>query len=927
MGENENKTLYLLDAMALIYRAYYAFIRRPLYNSKGMNTSAIVGFTNTLYDLLQNEDPTHIAVAFDSLEPTERHVVYEDYKAQREEIPEDIAQSLPYIKSIIRAFNIPVLEEPGYEADDIIGTLAKQAEKKSYVTYMVTSDKDLGQLVSDKVLMYKPGRGKKKTKIYDKKEVLSKWGIERPEQLIDILGLQGDSSDNIPGVPGIGKKRAQRFIEQYGSVEGVLENVEEIKGKLQQKIKNNAEQARLSKELATIICDVPISFNEEELKRDEPDKNKLNELFTDLEFKNLGKRVLGQSFTIASSKKGQQELFQSNGEENGKKGKYDQGDNLETTSHEYHLVNSAAEREELVKTLTQQTTICFDTETSSLNPQETDLVGIAFSYRPQEAYYVPVYNQEEDVSTILESLEPVFNDQNIEKVGQNLKFDLLVLRCQGLKVKGPFYDTMIAHYLVKPDMKHDLGTLAETYLDYVMVPIEKLIGKKGKDQGSMIDVPLEEIKEYAGEDTDITLQLKNKLDKMLKEKEVEQLYWELEAPLIPVLTEMEYEGVAINKQALNDFSEKLQQSIQKIQKRVHEIAGEKFNLASPKQLGEVLFDKLELQEDPKKTPSGQYATNEEVLKELSEENEIAQLVLRHRQLVKLKSTYVDALPRLVNPKTHRIHTTFNQTTAATGRLSSKNPNLQNIPIRTEKGRTVRKAFVPRNENYKLLSADYSQIELRIIADLAKDKNMLKDFKEGLDIHSTTASRVFDVELEEVDRDMRSQAKTVNFGIIYGISPYGLSQRLNIKRKKAKRLIDQYFKKYPDIKKYMDESIERAREMKYVSTIMGRKRYLPDINSSNATVRGYAERNAINAPIQGSAADIIKKAMIDIFDLLQEGYNTKMTLQVHDELIFDTHQSEIEELQPQIVKKMENAVPLEVPIEVETGVGDNWLEAH
>ncbi len=915
------KKLFLLDAMALIYRAYFAFSKNPRINSKGLNTSAVLGFANTLFDILKNENPTHIGVAIDTIAPTVRHEDFAEYKAQREEMPEDLAKSIPYVTKLIDAFNIPLLFVDGYEADDVIGTLAKKAEKKGFLTYMMTPDKDFGQLVTDKILMYKPARMGNKAEILGVKEICEKFGVERPEQVIDILGLWGDASDNIPGIPGIGEKRAKELIKQFGSVENVIKNADKLKGKMRENIEMFAQQGLQSKQLATIILDVPIEFEEEKLLRKEPDEKALRQLLDELEFRNFAKRI----FTDLSLKKGddatQAELFENRDDETKTK-------NISNTPHTYYLVDTKDKRTNLIKKLQNVDSFCFDTETTGLDAHNSELVGMSFAVKPGEAWFVPLPENYNNCLEIVNEFKPAFENENIEKVGQNIKFDISVLKWYDTEVKGKLFDTMLAHYLLEPDMRHNMDVLAETYLNYKPVPIEKLIGKKGKNQLSMRTVDMETIKEYAAEDADITLQLKLIFEPLLDETKTRKLFDEIENPLIPVLASMEAEGVKLDIETLREYSKQLEKEIDELVKQIHKLAGEEFNISSPKQLGVILFEKLKITDKPKLTKTKQYSTGEDVLRKLENRHEIVKLILDYRSLTKLKSTYVDTLPDMVNPRTGRIHTSYNQAVAATGRLSSNNPNLQNIPIRTERGREIRKAFVPRNEKYTLLAADYSQIELRIIAELSGDQGMIEAFRMGQDIHAATASKVYGLPIEEVTKEMRRHAKTVNFGIVYGISAFGLSERLNIPRKEAKHIIDQYFEKYPGVKKYMEKTIEFAREHGYVETIMGRRRYLRDINSHNAVVRGFAERNAINAPIQGSSADMIKIAMINIHKALTEkNLKTKMILQVHDELIFDTFKQELDIVQPLVRELMVTAIPMKVPVVVDMNTGDNWLEAH
>ena len=933
MADNGDKRLFLLDAYALIYRAYYAFIKNPRVNSKGMNTSAVFGFTNTLNELIKKEQPSHIAVVFDPEGPVGRVEDYTEYKANREKQPEDITLSIPYIKQIVRGFRIPTLMVDGYEADDVIGTLAKKAEKEGYTVYMMTPDKDYAQLVSDHIFMYKPGRQGNDVEIWGLDEVKKKFEVERADQVIDFLGMMGDSVDNIPGIPGVGEKTAKKFIKEYGSIEGLYENVDQLKGKLKEKVADARDQAMMSKHLATIILDVPIEFDEEDLTREQPDGDVLKEIFEELEFRTLGERILGEKIevnaTAPSNNNGQTDLFSQPGEAiDAPNTGMDALQTIDDVEVDYQLMDTAEKRAELVKKLQQQKSFCFDTETTSLDAHNADLVGIAFSWKKHEAYYVPCPVDREETMDILSEFRPVFENENIEKVGQNIKYDLVVLLHYGLRVRGPIFDTMIAHYLINPEMRHNMDILAETYLSYTPVSIEELIGKKGKNQGNMRDVPVEKVVRYAGEDADITWQLSEIFKPALEKVGAEELYRDIEAPLIPVLADMEVSGVKLDREALDEIAVDLKKEIDETEKKIFEIAGHEFNGGSPKQLGVVLFDEMNIVDKPKKTKSGQYSTSEDVLSKIEDAHEIVPLVLDYRSTTKLLSTYVEALPELVHPKTGRIHTTFNQAVAATGRLSSTSPNLQNIPIRTERGRLIRKAFTSRGEDYVFLAADYSQIELRIVAALSGDESMIDAFNAGKDIHAATAAKVYDVPLDEVTREMRSRAKMVNFGIIYGISAFGLADRLNIKRTEASEIINNYFEKYPKIKQYMDESIDKARDKGYVTTVMGRRRYLPDINSRNRTVRGFAERNAINAPIQGSAADIIKKAMIDIgAEMDKKDYKSKMVLQVHDELVFDVHRDEEAELTEMIVDKMENAYKMNVPLTVEVGTGANWLEAH
>ena len=925
------KKLFLLDAYALIFRAYYAFIRAPRINSKGLNTSAMFGFTNSLKDILENQKPSHIAVVFDHKSKTLRAQEHSFYKANRQETPEDIKLSDPYIRRIIEGYRIPILEAPGYEADDVIGTLAKMGEKKGFQVFMMTPDKDFGQLVSENISMYKPGRQGKPAEVLGPKEICEKFNLQRPEQYIDILAMMGDAVDNIPGIPGVGEKTAMKLIAEYGSLDGLYENVDKIKGKLQEKIRDNKESAYISQKLATIVLDVPVEFKEEELLLVEPDREKLAEVFGELEFRTLGQRILGEDFKVNSTAKKstpQLDLFGGGGivEE---QEVVAPGKSNENVPHEYTLVDTKKKRTDLIKKLNKQKIFAFDTETTGLDSNNTEIVGISFSFKEYEAYYVPCPVDEAGAKTIVQEFASAFHNEKIEKIGHNIKFDLQVLRLYDMEVKGKLYDTMVAHYVAESEKRHKMDILAETYLGYSPVPIEELIGKKGKNQKTMRDVPLDKITEYASEDADITFQLKTVTDKLIEKKEAKKLLDEVELPLINVLCDMECEGINLDVDFLKKNSEELNTELIELRSNVFKIAGSEFNLDSPKQLGEILFVKMEIPYTGKKTKTGQFSTNEETLSQLEGEHEIIPSILKYRELKKLKSTYVDALPALINPRTGRLHTTFNQTIAATGRLSSINPNLQNIPIRTERGRQVRKAFIPRDKEHILLAADYSQVELRIIAEISKDPGMMKAFIDGEDIHTTTAANVFGVSNEEVDRDQRRIAKAVNFGIAYGQSAFGLSQTLRIPRGQAKEIIDTYFEKFPGIKSYKTETIEFAREHGYVETLMGRRRYLRDINSRNHTVRSQAERNAINSPIQGSAADMIKVAMIKVYDAMKQAkLKSKMLLQVHDELVFDVFKPELDELKTLVEEHMKNAMPdLLVPIKVEMGTGENWLEAH
>lgn len=900
----------------------------------------MMGFTNTLLDVLKKEAPTHMAVVFDTEAPTERHTDFEGYKAHREAMPEDLAKALPYVIKIILGFNIPVITSDGYEADDIIGTLAKKAEQKGYTVYCMTPDKDFGQLVSDNIFIYKPARMGNEMEIQGVKEILAKWEIERVDQVIDILGLWGDAVDGIPGIPGIGEKTAKTLIKQYGSMESIFEHSHELKGKQRENVEQFKEQGLMSKKLATILLNVPVELDEEGLEVCAPSKELLEPLFAELEFRTLGRRVFGDDFSITEMKPAgtQIDLFGNPTATGRATMTVDVEDiredltiaakNINNTPHEYHLADTLEKRADLIKILAQQQTICFDTETTGTDPNDCELVGLSFSVKPGEGWYVPVPADQTAAQSIVTEFKDILENENIGKIGQNIKFDILMLKWYNIEVKGTLFDTMLAHYILDPDTRHNMDILSENYLGYKPVSITELIGAKGKNQGNMRDVEFEKIKEYAAEDADITLQLKNVFEPKLKEVEGEKLVNEIEHPLIYVLADMEYEGVKIDHDTLRDFSKQLETDIAQYEKTVYEKAGVKFNIASPKQLGEVLFEKLMLDPKAKKTKTGQYQTGEDVLLSLAAKSDIVRDILDFRQLQKLKSTYVDALPQMVNPKTGRVHTSYNQAVAATGRLSSVNPNLQNIPIRTERGREVRKAFIPRDTNHTIVSADYSQIELRIIAEISKDPNMMQAFINNHDIHTATAANVYGIGLDEVTSDQRRNAKAVNFGIIYGQSAFGLSQSLGIPRKEAAEIIEQYFVQFAGIKQYMSDTMNFARENGYVCTLMGRRRYLRDINSANATVRGFAERNAINAPIQGSAADMIKIAMINIHkELKAQKLDTRMTMQVHDELVFDVPNHEIEIVKPIIMHNMKNAIKTEVPIMVEIGTGLNWLEAH
>jgi len=954
---SDQKRVFLVDAFALIFRGYYAFIKNPRINSKGVDTSAIMGFMNSLLDVIKRERPDHLAVCFDKGGSADRVELFEAYKANRDETPEAIKIAVPYIQEILKAMHIPIMVKEGFEADDVIGTLSKQAEKEGYQTFMVTPDKDFAQLVSENIFMYKPRFGGGYD-IWGIPEVQEKFEVTDPLQVIDFLGMMGDSSDNIPGLPGVGEKTAKKFLAAYGSMENLLANTHELKGKMKEKIEGAKELGLLSKKLATIMLDVPVTFNAKDFELDQPDIEKVTELFNELEFRNLlvnftrtfsassaGEKKEATNVTSSAveksdkestikklantNKDGQFDLFAAPGTGSVSDEEVASGfKTIATTNHFYQHIDSPLARKLLLKKLMQQTSVCFDTETTGLKALEVELIGIAFSYEIGKGYYVSFPENQEETKTILEEFRPFFESEGIEKIGHNLKYDIKVLSNYQMPVKGKLFDTMIAHYLINPDMRHNMDVLAETYLNYQPVSITELIGKKGKNQLSMREIEVSKQTEYAVEDADITLQLKEHFTKELESGNVTQLFDKIETPLVSVLSAMEIEGININTEFLNGLSVELAKDIDRLEKSVYEQAGEEFNLASPKQLGIVLFEKLKLVDKPKKTKTGQYATSEDILSYLAKEHQIIRDILEFRQYKKLQSTYVDALPNEVNSKTRRIHTVYAQAVAATGRLSSNNPNLQNIPIRTARGREVRKAFIPRDENYVLLAADYSQIELRIIAALSEEETMINAFKNGEDIHASTAAKVFNVPLEEVTREQRSNAKTVNFGIIYGVSAFGLSNQTDLSRSEAKELIETYYQTYPKLKAYMSKQVDFAREHGYVETVLNRRRYLKDINSRNAIVRSGAERNAVNAPIQGSAADIIKLAMIHIHNRFEkEQFKSKMLLQVHDELVFDAHKEELEIIKPIIKEEMENAFKMAVPLDVEIGIGQNWLEAH
>ena len=954
------KKLFLLDAMALIYRAHFAFQKTPRITSTGMNTSAVFGFANTLLEVLAKEKPTHIGVAFDTPTPTFRHIQFEAYKAQRQAQPEDITIAIPYIKRLCAAMNIPMLIMPGYEADDVIGTIAKRAARghDDMEIYMMTPDKDYGQLVEERIFMYKPAYMGKGVEVMGITEICERWGIDNVMKVIDILGLMGDASDNIPGIPGIGEKTAQKLIEEYGSVENLIANVDKLKGKQQENVRNFAAQGILSKELATIHCEVPVTFDEEDLKISEVNKESLSALLDELEFRTLRRRMLGeevdnQQSSVNNQQKtqsvkpksqtGQMDMFGSLSPEK-QLDLFDSSSetsisateglgvrsNIHTTIHQYHLIDTPELRQSLIHFMSLQDSICFDTETTNIDAVEAELVGMSFAYRASEGYYVPVPANQSEAQAIVDEFKIIFEDEKIEKIAQNIKYDLMVLTHYGVEMKGKTYDTMLAHYIIEPEKRHGMDILAEDFLNYTPVSIEEIIGKKGVKQGNMRDADIEKVKEYAAEDADITFQLKDKLHPILAQNpSAIKLFEDVEMPLTQVLCDIEMEGVKLDIEFLAAMSKVLEKDMLEVQTIIFGLAGQDFNINSPKQLGEILFDKLQLDSKAKKTKTGQYMTGEDILSKLELQNhEIARKILDFRELQKLKSTYVDALPLLISPKTGRIHTSFNQAVTSTGRLSSTNPNLQNIPVRTPRGREIRKAFIPKNDDFLILSADYSQIELRIMAAFAKDESMIEAFNQGRDIHATTAAKVFNVSLDEVTSDMRRKAKTVNFGIIYGVSAFGLAAQIGVSRTEAKELIDNYWKEFPSIKKYMNDAVIIARENGYVETILGRRRYLRDINSQNMVERGFAERNAVNAPIQGSAADMIKIAMIKVNDFIkQEKLQSRIILTVHDELVFDVHKSELELMKTKVNELMINAIPFPVKMETGMGVGLNWLEAH
>jgi DNA polymerase-1 len=923
-----------LDGHALVYRAHFAFITRPLINSKGFNTSAITGFVRTLWDLMGTEHPTHLAVAFDTHAPTFRHTMYEPYKANREVQPEDISASFPYIIEILKAFKIPIVSLDGYEADDVIGTLAKQAEQKGYTVYMVTPDKDYAQLVSSNIYMYKPSRQGNGIDVLGEKEVLEQWQIKRVDQVIDVLGLQGDAVDNIPGIPGIGPKTAIALLEQYDTIEGLIANAEALKGKQKERVQEYSPQALLSKKLATIDINVPIQFDEKTFILEPFDKERLTFLFNELEFRTLSRAILGNTETdvptaISETPSLQGSLFPEEEIVAVSSSSSLADKNIHNTTHQYYLCDTAEKIDDLVQQLTKAQQFCFDTETTSIDANQAELVGLAFALTPSIAYYVPIPANRSEAQPIIDKFKEVLENPHIQKIGQNVKYDLIILKWYDVEVRGALFDTMLAHYLIEPELRHNMDYMAETYLNYKPVAIEELIGKKGKAQATMRDVDMEIIKEYAAEDADITLQLQRFFEPKLNTEKLDHLFFDVETPLIYVLADIEYQGINIDVDFLGTYSKQLTEHILQSQDKIYEMAGSPFNVDSPKQVGEILFDKMKIPYEGGKTKTGQYSTSEDKLTELAVAYPIVSEILNHRGLTKLKSTYVDALPKMVNPKTGRVHSSFNQALVATGRLSSNNPNLQNIPIKTEEGREVRKAFIPRDKHHVLLSADYSQIELRLVAEISNDEAMLEAFQYGQDIHRATAAKVYGVPYDEVNTDQRRAAKTINFAIIYGAGAHNIGKQLGVKRSEASQLIDQYFKQYHGLRKYMDESIETAKKQGFVTTLLGRRRYLRDINSRNAVIRSHAERNAMNTPIQGTAADLIKLAMVKTHQSFQQqGLQSKMILQVHDELVFDVVEKELEIVKPLVIEAMQTALPnLKVPILVEAGVGKNWLEAH
>jgi DNA polymerase-1 len=928
LPEEGQKRLFLLDGMALVYRSHYALARTPRFTSSGFCTSAVFGFCNTLLDILNRESPTHLAVAFDTPEPTHRHEAFEPYKATREVMPEDLSAQIPYVFRLLEAWNIPIISIPGYEADDILGTLARDAEQAGFRTYLVTPDKDFQQLVTEKTAVWKPGRQGGHPEVLGVTEVLQRWNVQRVDQVRDVLGLMGDTSDNVPGVPGIGEKTAQKLITQFGSLENLLTHTDQLTGKQRERLEQHADQARLSKSLVTILTTVPHDIELSSLARQEPNEQALQALFGELEFESLGKRVFGRAFNINQARTAavretrhreiQAELFAEPVTQQ----------TIRNVAHEYHIVRTCAERCQLLDRLADQRAICFDTETTGLNPREALPLGIACAYEPHRAYYVVCPEDPQEALAVLREFQPVFEDASIEKIGHNLKYDLTLLKWHGLDVRGPLFDTMLAHSIMEPELRHGLDHLADLYLGYRPIATRELIGERGQGQRTMKDVPLERVAEYACEDADVTLQVSQVLRPELSKQNLQRVCYEVEFPLIPVLVDMEYEGIRIDVSALQAYARQLAGEIDDLEESIYVAAGHAFNIDSPKQLGVVLYEELQLEDRPKRTATGQYTTREAELQRIANRHEIVRNVLEYRNAVKLKSVYLDQLPDAVNPKTGRIHTTYSQAWAATGRMQSNNPNLQTIPIRKERGREIRAAFVPRDDDYLLLSADYSQIELRIMAELSQDRGMLEAFQQGIDIHAVTAAKVHKVALADVTRQMRDQAKAVNFGIIYGISPFGLHQRLNIPKTDAAALIANYFDQYPGVKAYIDATVQFARKHNYVTTLTGRRRIVRDINSQNRTARSAAERLAVNSPLQGTAADMLKLAMIKVHRALQDGgYLTKMLLTVHDELVFDMHKSEQDAVVALIVQCMKNALPMRVPIEVETGSGKNWLEAH
>ncbi|HOI26793.1 MAG TPA: DNA polymerase I [Paludibacteraceae bacterium] len=919
------KKLFLIDAYALIYRAYYAFIKNPRVNSKGMNTSAILGFVNTLEDVLKTQSPTHIAVCFDPSGPTFRHEAYKEYKAQREVTPEDIKASIPIIKEIIKAYNIPILEVPGFEADDVVGTVSKMAEKRGYTVYMLTPDKDYAQLVSDHIFIYRPKHGGG-YEVLGIDGVKQKWGLTSPEQVIDLLGLMGDASDNIPGCPGVGEKTAVKLLEEFGSIDNLIKSTDSLKGALKKKVEENVDKINFSKFLATIRLDVPIDFNDEQLLLETPDVEKLKKIFSELEFKNILSK-LDPPQKVYKSDPLQPSLFEEFVDNESGEIKYSNLSDLNSTPHNYQLIDNEEKMAKFLVKISEQNFFCFDTETTGTDVFSADLVGMSFAWNEGESFYIPVPQNREEAQILVDRFKPYFENESILKIGQNLKFDLLMLKNYGVELKGKLFDTMIAHYLLQPELRHNMDYLAEIYLKYKTITYEELCGPKEKGQTPIRNVDINKLCDYAAEDADVTLKLKNILEKEIESNHLDNLFYNIEMPLMPVLAQMEFDGVRIDTESLNQFSVVMSEKLQLIEKEIFSLAGYEFNISSPKQVGELIFDRLKVVEKGRKTKTGQYSTNEEVLESLRGKHPVVDKILEYRGIKKLLSTYIDSLPTLINPRTGKIHTSYNQTVTATGRLSSSNPNLQNIPIRDEDGKEIRKAFIA-DEGCIFFSADYSQIELRIMAHLSQDANMLEAFNSGQDVHSATAAKIYKVDIKDVTSDMRRKAKTANFGIIYGISVFGLAERLTIPRSESKELIDGYFETYPQIKTYIDKCIQIAKEKGYVETLFGRKRFLPDINSRNSIVRGFAERNTVNAPIQGTAADIIKIAMVNIHKKFKEnGLKSQMILQVHDELNFNVYQDELYMVKSIVVSEMQNAIKLSVPLIADCGVGANWLEAH